>query len=504
MNEIKKIGIIGCGIGALSAAIRLAHKGYQVEIFEKNDQPGGRMHKIQSQGYQFDVGPTLVLMPQIYEELFTAVDRKMSDYLEMVSLDSLYKVHFHDKSVIDVNTDLAQLIPTLEGISTKDTTGYLRYLYVLYKRYKVAEKFILRGFKSPWEILKPSILFPSFKLGLFKTAYQQMKGFFKDERLQKLFCFQTLYIGISPHNGPSIYNIIPLMESLYGIHYVKGGMFTVAQALEKLFLELGGKIHYGCDVQTLSIEANSSHKVSGFEYNKDNQKNVFQSDLVISNADFPYALEHLIPKEYQKRRYNKRKQASFEYSCSAFILYLGIDKKLDLGAHTFLYAEDFDKNCIDIFSGQDPADPSLYLYHPSSLDETMAPAGKSSLYILVPVSNLLARKSDWTSTEIEQYRHRILSLIADKLTLDLQPHIETETIYTPNDFRDKFNAKHGAAFGLSPTLKQSNLFRPQARYPYLKNLYFTGCSTHPGAGIPIVLTSGKICAEAILQDCHQK
>lgn len=496
MEVVKKVIVIGAGTAGLAAAVRLQHAGYDVHLYEKNDQVGGKMYQIKEQGFTFDVGPTIVMMPDIYREVFEICGKDPQEYLPMQKIDPMLSLCFPNEEPFEMSSDLVSLTTLLEGISEEDTQGYFEYLASIYKRYQIAKKaFIMRSFRSFWDFYNPKSLLEGFKLHTFNDAYSSISKFVKDERLRKALAFQTLYIGVSPYNGPSLYTIIPMIELIYGIWFIKGGMYSLASGMERLFIELGGTLHLNTSVEEITLE---NKKATGIR-TKDGQ---VMSDYVVCNADFPYAMKTLLPNEQQRGKYTDKKIDQMEYSCSCFILYLGLDKKYPVKSlHTIRFAKDFEKNINDIFeNGQLPEDPSFYLYVPSSIDEDLAPKDHEAVYILVPVPEL-SKNNVWNEEVTQTFRQEILDLVKTETVFsDIEEHIVVEKMYTPETFKENFNAYNGATFGLKPTLKQSNYYRPHNKFDYADNLYFCGSSTHPGAGVPIVLTSAKLAVEELLKD----
>lgn len=494
---MKKVLLIGAGVTGLAAGIRLAKKGYNVEIFEKNDKPGGRMNQIEIDGFKFDLGPTILMMPEIYKEVFLDAEVNPDDYLSITQLDPLYRIYFNDGTIHSASSDLTKMISTIEEISLQEASGFLRYLSDIYSRYLIAKKhFIEKSFRKPTDFYNPKTLYQGLKLKTFDSAYKSIGKFVKDPKLQEILSFQTLYIGLSPFNGPSIYTIIPMVELIYGIWFLKGGMFAYAKGLEKLFLELGGKINYNSPVEKIIIE---NKKALGIR----NSNTTIKGDYIVNTTDFPYALEQLTP-EYKVGKYKKNNLNKLEYSCSCLMLYLGLDTRdfPGLNVHNLSFSSDFTGNINDIFSGKYPDDASLYVYAPGLLDESLAPIGQLGIYVLVPVPNLLDGKVDWRDADtLEKIKNDVYHKIENiKPLKGFKEHVITEKIYTPIDFKEDFNLMHGATFGLKPTLFQSNYYRPQPKARNIDNLYFAGSSNHPGAGVPIVLTSAKLVVEEILKD----
>lgn len=495
----KKVIVVGAGVAGLASAIRLQHAGYQVELYEKESTPGGKMNRIEMDGYKFDLGPTIVMMPELYREIFELCGRDPDDYIPMEKLDPIYRAYFSDMpdTPYDISSDLTKLTKTIESISEEDTEGFFRYLHEIYKRFSVAKHHILqRPFRKKSDFYNLPMLKRASKLKTFDTADNFIGKYIKNERLKQLISFQTLYIGISPIKSPSFYTMIPMIQFLYGVWFIKGGMYTMALGMEKLFREMGGEIFYDKSVQEISID---DGKATGIIV--DGQE--ISANYVVCNADFPYAMKNLVKAPAAKGRYTDKKIDNMKYSCSCFLLYLGMDKKYEEmeHVHNFIFNENLDKNLHDIFAGNKLTNASLYLYIASKMDPTLAPEGKDGLYILMPVSNAASAKYQWNQETIDYYRDYILNTLKTiKGFENIDQEIVTETCFTPMDFESKFNAYNGAAFGVQPTLAQSSHLRPQSKATHCSNLYFTGSSTHPGAGVPIVLLSAKIATQELIQD----
>lgn len=493
---MKKIIVIGAGVAGLSAAVRLQKLGYEVTLYEKDRQVGGKMNQIKTAGFTFDLGPTIVMMPEIYREVFEFCGKDPDDYIPMKKVDPMLKLYFNKEEPIEFSNDLIELTKTLENISPEDTQGYFAFLADIYQRYTIAkEAFITKSFRGFWDFYNPKSLWAGIRLRTFSDAYTSISKFVKDERLRKSLAFQTLYIGVSPYQGPSLYTIIPMIELFYGVYFIEGGMYTLATSLARLFEELGGKIVYETSVDEILID----NKIAkGIRIGKEQ----VMADAIVCGADFPYAMKELIPDERKRGKYTNKKIAKFEYSCSCFLMYLGLDKKYpEEHLHSIYFAEDFKQNVDDLFErGKLPDDPSFYLYRPSLMDDSLAPEGQEGLYVLVPVPEL-SKYEKWTEQTMQAYRQKIIRLLKEKTIFkDIDEHIVSETLITPKDFSERFNAYNGATFGLKPTLKQSNYYRPHNKFSAAENLYFCGSSTHPGAGVPIVMQSAKLAVEELLRD----
>lgn len=497
---MKKVTVVGAGISGLSAAVRLQKMGYEVTLYEKESKPGGKMSQIKEEGFTFDVGPTIVMMPEVYREIFEFAGVDPDKYIPMKKIDPMFHLYFDENQSLSFSNDLVALTKMLENISEADAQGYLAFLSDIYKRYLVAkESFITKSFRNWMDFYNPKSLWAGLKLRTFNSAYTSISKYVKDERLRKSLAFQTLYIGISPYQGPSLYTIIPMIELMYGVYFIKGGMYTLADSLANLFKELGGKIYYDTPIDELLIE---NKKIKGLRINEQE----ISAETVICSADFPYAMESLIPNESKRGKYTNKKISTMDFSCSCFLIYLGLDKKYsESSLHSIYFAQDFKGNINDLFEeGKLPESPSFYLYRPSLEDSSLAPEGKESLYVLVPVPEL-SKFDQWTEDTIKKYREHIINIIKEKTIFhDIDKHIAYEKIYTPENFKKQFNAYNGATFGLKPTLSQSNYYRPHNKFKYAEGLYFCGSSTHPGAGVPIVMQSAKLAVEELVKDDSKK
>lgn len=495
---MKKITVIGAGVGGLSAAIKLQNQGYKVEIYEKGHQPGGKMHQIKDSGFTFDVGPTIVMMPEVYRDVFRNVGRDPEDYIPMKRLDPMYDVYFKADPYrhYEVGSDLVSLINIAEKMGGSNASGLLAYLSDIYARYEIALKyFISRPFRRKRDIYNPFMLYQAYKLKTLSSADKMMSKYIENKDLQQMLSFQTLYIGVSPKKGPSLYNIIPMIELLYGIWFIDGGMHTMAKQMERLFVELGGVIHYGKEVQEIAI---SDEMVEGVLV--DNK--LIKSDVVLSNADFPFTMKHLIKDKKAKGKYTDKKIDAMDYSCSCLIFYWGVKGEYETQkVHNFVICDDLDDNLESIFDGRKISDPSIYYHIPSNIDKSMAPEGHSTFYVLMPVSEVETAQYTYDEETTAYYKEKALNSLKGIQGLEnLEDNIVVEHVYTPNDFKNDFNAYRGATFGLQPTLLQSNHFRPQSKSMSCEGLYFTGSSTHPGAGVPIVIEGGRIAADEIILD----
>ncbi len=494
---MERIIVVGAGVSGLAAAVRLRHAGYDVALYEKEPQVGGKMNRISEAGFTFDVGPTIVMMPELYREVFELAGRDPDDYITMAPVEPLMDISFSADERVRLSNNLAEITATLEAASERDAQGYLEYLAVLYKRFLIAkENFLERSFRGPLDFYNPKSLLAGLRLHTLGDAYSSVSRYVEDDRLRKSLAFQTLYIGISPYEGPSLYMIIPMIELLYGVWFMPGGMYAMAEGLARLFVELGGELHTAAPVEEIVIE---DGRAVGARVNG----KLRAADAVVCGADFPYAMKELVRDRRARGSYTDAAVDAMKYSCSCFILYLGLDKQYPASSmHSIRFASDFQQNVADIFDDDRfPDDPSFYLYAPSQADPALAPEGMQTLYVLVPVPCLPADASGWSDEETAMRRDQVLDLVERETVYeDVREHIVFEKAYTPVDFAERFNACRGATFGLRPTLLQSNYWRPHNKARRCEGLYFCGSSTHPGAGVPIVLLSARLAAEELMRD----
>lgn len=478
----QKISVVGAGLGGLAVAIRLQYAGNRVTVFEKNDAPGGRAGTIDVDGYHFDIGPTLLLMPDVLDRLFTDVGRRMSDYLDIRKLTPNYRLHFRDGSEFDFFSDREAMKKVLDGIEPGGGLQFERFLAEAGFCYRTArENFVERNFLSAGEFFTTRNLSLLFRMRAHRKLYRLISSYFKDERLRQAFSFQTMYLGLSPYESPALYTLLPYTEFTEGIWYPMGGMHAIATAMAALLVELGGEIRYSTPVRRIET---AEKRASGVRL-ADGE--FVASDLVVTNADLPYAVESLLP---------RRKSRKWKYTSSGFLIHLGLSKRLEsMPHHSIIFSSDYQRNFNEIFRTKTiPTDPAFYICRPSATDPSVAPEGGDVLYLLAPMPHL-TDDIDWNS-EGPKLRRRMLDRVRE-LGYDFEDSIVVERLWTPVDFRDQLNLAAGCAFGLSHDILQVGYLRPHNRHDEWNNLYFVGASTHPGTGIPMVLFSAELVEERI-------
>jgi len=485
MAKSKRVIIVGAGPGGLTAGMLLQHHGYQVTIFEKSDRIGGRNARIDLGDYRFDTGPTFLMMKFVLDEMFNAVGRKTEELLDIKQLEPMYRLYFNDfhldsrTDLKDMKEDIARLFPGNEaGLDKFMETEAVRYekMYnCLQSDYGHFSKFFSKQFLAA---------VPHMAIG--KSLFDNLGNYFTDEKLKLSFTFQAKYLGMSPWDCPAAFTIIPYIEHHSAIYHVMGGLNQISEVMAKVIEQDSGEIKLNTSVKQLII---SDHTVKGVELS-DGSK-VF-ADAVFINSDFAYSMANLV-EEGVLKKYSKSKLKQKKYWCSTFMLYLGLNKKVDLPHHNIFFGESYKENVDDIFKRKKlHKDTAFYIQNPSALDPSLAPEGKSALYVLVPVAN---NKSgiQWDKQK-SAYRDHVIDLISQKVPglEDIRDCIEVEKVICPKDWSDEYNVFYGATFNLAHSLDQMLYFRPRNRFEELENCYLVGGGTHPGSGLPTIYESARI------------
>ena len=487
-RKSERIGIIGAGPGGLSCAMLLAHKGFDVTVLEKASEVGGRSAPINLESFKFDTGPTFLMMKYVLDELFDLCDRKSADYLQFKLLDPMYQLSFPDFH-IQVSNNKERMRNELNRVFPGNEEGLNKFYSREKKKYERIIKNLYKDYSSLASFLSLKLIaaLPSFFLG--GSIFDNLGNYFKEEKLRICFTFQSKYLGMSPWECPAAFTIIPFVEHEYGIYHVIGGLNQISKAMAQIVKEENGAVI--TDQKVKKIET-SGNKVTGVQL-QDGKKLAF--DKVIVNADFGYSMSRLF--ELGKiKKYSSTKLQKKKFSCSAFMLYLGVDKKYVAPHHNIVFAEDYRKNISDIQEGRLSEDSSFYVQNASVTDDTLAPNGKSTIYLLVPVPNNRSN-IDWNE-KAESFKETLLTNVEERTPLkDLRDHIEIEKMITPKQWEQDYNVYIGSTFNLAHNLSQMLYFRPHNRFEELKNLYLVGGGTHPGSGLPTIYISGIVTAGLI-------
>ena len=490
-----KISIIGGGFGGLSTAIRLAARGHDVDLFEKRDKLGGRAYVYDINGFTFDGGPTVITAPFMFDDLWAVAGKRRSDEVQFVPCDPFYRIFDHTGRTFDYNGDEDFILSQIARWNPQDQQNYQRFL-------ATTEGIFQKGFVEladkpflHWtDMLKvaPDLI----KMQSYKSVYSYVSQYIQDDFLRQCFSFHPLLIGGNPFDAPSIYAMIHYLERQWGVHYAIGGTGTIVAAMARLFEELGGRIHLNTPVAEILVD---NRRVTGIRLAIGTK---VTADQVVSNADVAFTYRNLIPESY-RQHYTNRKLERMKYGMSLFVIYFGVKRRYTdtpLAHHNILLGKRYRSLLNDIFEKKVLADDfSLYLHMPSRTDASVAPEGCETFYVLSPVPHLGAG-IDWRTTA-KPYRDSIMRFLEDRYLPDLARNIVAEHYIDPLHFQDELNSYLGAAFSFQPTLTQSAWFRPHNRSEEFENLYFVGAGTHPGAGLPGVLSSAII-VENLIGDAH--
>lgn len=487
----KKVAIIGAGPGGLSSAMLLAHKGYEVDVYEAKDRIGGRNATLTGNGYTFEIGPTFVMLPDVFRDTFRDAGRDLSAYIDMKPLPLMYELHYADDRKLDVFFDKEKLKAEIDRLFPGESKGYEKYLKENKIKYERLYKCLTVPYMRFWNYLRLKLLKAFPVMDIPKSVHDVLSRYFRAEDLKIAMSFQAKYLGMSPWECPGAFTILSYVEHAFGIYHPVGGVHKISEAMAKAAQEDGARIHLNSKVKRIITKGK---RIEGIELESGE---TVLADHVIMNADFAYGISTLLD-EKERGRYTDKYLETRKYSCSTFMIYLGVSKKYDLPHHNIFFSGDYKKNVTQIFEGKGiPEDPSFYLQNASVTDPSLAPEGKSTLYILVPVSNTLKAKVDWAA-EKQALRDQIVSKLKERTGFaDIEDHIEFERIITPDDWHGTMNVYHGAVFNLAHSLDQMLYLRPHNRFPKYENLYIVGGGTHPGSGLPTIIESGRIASALI-------
>jgi phytoene desaturase len=489
-----KVIVIGSGFGGLGAAARLSARGFEVEIYEKRDKPGGRGYVYEIDGFKFDGGPTVITAPFMFDDIFSLAGRRREDYVQFVPCDPFYRIYSHEGRHFNYNGDMDFILGQIEQWNPADVEGYRR---LMATTQPIFEKGFVQLADQPFLKLGDMVrIIPDLiRLQSHKTVYAYVSQFIKDDFLRRCFSFHPLLVGGNPFSTTSIYTMIHYLEREWGVHYALGGTGAIVQALVRLIEELGGVLHVNAEVREIVVEGGQA---TGVRLADDS---VRRADAVLSNAEVACTYTQLIPARYRRRNSDGRYRRT-KYSMSLFVIYFGTKCRYTdsgLAHHNIILSERYKGLLHDIFGRKRLAeDFSLYLHMPTLTDPSMAPEGCEAFYVLSPVPHL-GGDVDWRQMA-KPYRDRILQFLEDNYLPDLQANIVAEHTIDPLHFRDTLNSYMGSAFSVQPVLTQSAWFRPHNRSEDIDNLYFVGAGTHPGAGLPGVLSSSKIAEDLIVAD----
>lgn len=476
--------VIGSGFGGLAAAIRLGGRGYRVTVLEKLDKPGGRALVHKQDGFTFDAGPTIITAPFVFEELWASAGRNFSDDVTLQALDPFYTVRFDDGDRFICCADVDRMCAEIARISPEDVAGYKTYMKESEIVYRIG--FLGLG-HVPFSRLSDMLAFvpDMIKLGAWRSVHTHVAKHIKHPKLRMALSFHPLFVGGNPFRTTCIYSLIAHLERTHGVHWATGGTGTIIKAMVKLIEQQGGEVKLNAEVKGIAISGGAASGVT-----LANGKTI-AADIVVSNADSAQTYRTLVPAQHRKW-WSNRRLARARYSMSLFVWYFGTRRKFnDVPHHTILMGPRYRELIEDIFERKVlAADCSLYLHRPTATDPSLAPADCDSFYVLSPVPNQDSG-IDWMQ-QAEPYRQLVAKRLHETIMPGFEATIVSQKLMTPLDFEHGLSSYKGAAFGIEPVLTQSAWFRPHNRSEDIKNLFLVGAGTHPGAGVPGVISSARV------------
>jgi phytoene desaturase len=490
--------VIGAGLGGLSAAIHLARQGWKVQVIERNARSGGRMNVIEAKGFKIDMGPTMLMMPEVIEKLFAACGRDMRDYLCLQRITPAYRICWPDGTSLDMGGSAHQLMEQARAFAPQDADRLPGLLAAMEAKYLNARyNFIEQPFNSLRDMTRPSTVRGLMKALPLESVHRFVSKQILSDKLRQAFTFQTLYLGSSPYECPSIYALLPYIEAEFGVWFPRGGTIALADALERLLRELGGELHYCLPVERITLDGKRATGVGTADGRE------WRADVVVCNMDAPMAYKRLLPAG-GRRKHTDARLERYDYGCSGYLLYLGVKHVPSAWGHNTIVLSDDYKGVLDDICHKKvlPRDPAMHVCIPTRTDPSLAPEGHDVVYVLAPCPNTQG-SIDW-EREGPILRERILNKLEATGLPGLRANIVYERAFTPPDFVSHYGCYAGAAYsGLTPSFLQSAYFRPHSRSEDVRDLYFVGASTHPGGGVPIVLTSGRLAAEEIVANIRR-
>ncbi len=477
--------VIGAGFGGLAAAVRLRVRGYRVMLVDRLDQPGGRARVFTQDGFRFDAGPTVITAPFLFEELWHLCDRRLEDDVVLREISPFYRIRFDDGTAFDYTGDPAAMKREIARFAPEDVAGYERFFEKSRKIFEVGFEALGHvPFSNVGDMLRiaPAML----RLESYRSVYSLVSKYVRSDKIRQVLSFHPLLVGGNPFDVTSIYALIAYLERKWGVWYAMGGTGALVRGLAGLLDDLGGvEQRYGADVVDILLDGRRAAgvRLAGGE--------TIAADLVVSNADVGWTYRRLLPGA-ARVRWTDGRLDTLRYSMGLFVWYFGTRRQYpEVAHHTILLGPRYEDLLDDIFHRKCLSDDfSLYLHRPTATDAQMAPDGHDAFYVLAPVPHLESG-TDW-SERAEPCRQAVARRLADTVLPGLDDALVTSRVLTPQDFRDDYLSPKGAAFGPAPILRQSAYFRPHNRSEDVESLYFVGAGTHPGAGVPGVLSSARV------------
>ena len=488
----KHVIIVGAGVGGITTAIYLARKGFDVTILEKNNFPGGRCGHFVEDGHRFDIGATLLMMPDTYKQIFSDIGRNLEDELDLIRMEPVYKLKFHDNNELIFTTDMVKMKDQLEDIEPGSFGRFLALMKESCRTYQLSMGNIIeKNYYSPFDFFNIRNMMILARVNAFKNHYRYACRYFKSDILRAAFTFQNIYVGQDPFKAPAVFAILPFQELTDGVWFPKGGMNRIVESLVAIALENGVKFEYGANVKQIKTKGN---RIIGVITNEDS---VREADIVIANADLPYVYNRLLPVDGLTKKINR-----MEYTCSAVVFHWAMDTSFpQLEQHTVFVSEEYQRGIQAIFNNNLAFDdPCFYVHSPAKSDPSAAPDGQESLSVIVPAPHLGIIDETSAAHLTDTIREAVINRMKKEGMSDFDKHIKFEKCFTQPTWENMLNLTHGAIFGsLSHRIFQMGYFRPHNQHRKYKNLFFTGGSTHPGNGVPMSLISAKLAAEKVIR-----
>ena len=495
----RRVAIIGAGPGGLASAMLLAKAGVDVTVYEARDCVGGRSSTIQgstdSGTFRFDMGPTFFLYPRVLSDIFTACGRRLEDEVELIRLDPQYHLVFEGGGHIQATGDMERMAAEVARFSPADAAALPRFMADNRKKLQVFRPVLENAFNSMRDLMRLDVVRGLSRLRPHRSVDSDLGTYFRDERVRLAFSFQSKYLGMSPFRCPSLFTILSFMEYEYGVYHPRGGTGAVMAAMARVARGLGAKIKLGEPIQDMLFEGKRAVGVRTAEGEA-------RYDALVINSDFAHTMTKLVP-DAIRRRWSDRKIASKKFSCSTFMMYLGIEGEVpDLSHHTIYLAEDYRRNIAEIEAGMAPQNPSFYVQNACVTDPALAPPGHSTIYVLVPVGHRMDGGAGWGAADVARYRALTLKRLERIGIPDLERRIRFEKVLTPAGWEQDLQIYRGATFNLAHNLGQMLHFRPRNRFEDLQNVYLVGGGTHPGSGLPVIFESARITSRLMAEDLN--
>ena len=486
------VTIIGAGPGGLASAMLLAEAGFEVRVLEREAHVGGRTSTLALGDFRFDRGPTFFLYPEVLESVFRACGRDLHSEVDLQRLDPNYRLVFEGDTQIDISSQLHKLKSEIAKLCPEDAAGVDRYLADNRKKLERFKPVLESPFNRHSDVLKLPLLELLPLMRPWASVDADLKRYFKDPRTRLAFSFQSKYLGMSPFKCPSLFTILAFLEYEFGVFHPRGGCGAVSTAMARVATEMGVEIRLNEPVRELVFEGKRVRRVL-------TERGDYAADAIVINADFAGAMRALVPDRLRNRWRDTRIERS-KMSCSTFMLYLGIDGTLpELAHHTILLSHGYREHLDSIERAHVlPSAPALYVHNPSRIDPTLAPAGQSALYVLVPVTHRSAHV-DWAASAAP-FRELVLDRLSEVGIPNLRGRIRAEQVFTPADWEGRMGLFKGATFSLAHSLDQMLSLRPHNRFEDLEGVYLVGGGTHPGSGLPVIYQSAKISSRLLAED----